>query len=492
MSSNVEKVLLYTSESLAKLIKAEKDTVWAFILKNIYKPLFLKDKKFDIILGNPPWLSFRYVESTDYQKFLKQLIIDDYHLLDSDRAELITQLELATLFFVRSADLYLRKDGTISFVMPRSIFVSDQHYNFRKGLKKPKIGITELWDLEDLAPLFNVPSCVVTAEHGVTTYPVKAIDFKGKLLKKNSKLTEAFRHLKKIDSKFQLYELGQRSFLETPEFGKLFKAIERGQRSQYYEDFRQGATIVPHSVWFVEPVVHTRLGLDPTKPRLTTSSKAIAGAKEPYKDVVVEGEVESKFLFNLATGSEIAPFCNTSLQTTVLPLESNGSTFRIIKADEARRKGFSGLSAWLKKAEGVWKDKRGEKVEKMDIYQRLDRYRGITSQHSKTKFRVLYNKSGTYLVCCVIENKKTKLKADPVQIQLSGVCADDTTYRFDTDDYDEAMFVCGMLNAPIVDSLIKPMQSRGQWGERDIHKKVLEIPYRNSIPTTKPTSSLWN
>jgi len=33
-----------------------------------------------------------------------------------------------------------------------------------------------------------------------------------------------------------------------------------------------------------------------------------------------------------------------------------------------------------------------------------------------------------------------------------------------------------VLNAPIIDQQLKPMQSRGQWGPRDIHKKVLELP----------------
>jgi len=60
---------------MAQLIKLRRDTVWAFILKNIYKPLFLRNQKFDVVIGNPPWISYRYVESTDYQDFLKKLIL---------------------------------------------------------------------------------------------------------------------------------------------------------------------------------------------------------------------------------------------------------------------------------------------------------------------------------------------------------------------------------------------------------------------------------
>ena len=33
-----------------------------------------------------------------------------------------------------------------------------------------------------------------------------------------------------------------------------------------------------------------------------------------------------------------------------------------------------------------------------------------------------------------------------------------------------------VLNAPLIDRLLKPMQARGLWGPRHIHKKVLELP----------------
>jgi hypothetical protein len=32
-------------------------------------------------MGNPPWLSYRYVDKGEYQKFLKKMIVDEYKLL---------------------------------------------------------------------------------------------------------------------------------------------------------------------------------------------------------------------------------------------------------------------------------------------------------------------------------------------------------------------------------------------------------------------------
>lgn len=68
------------AETMKELIEERRDSIWAFILKNLYKPLFLKGN-FDIVLGNPPWLSYCYVEKGEYQKFLKRQIVEEYRLL---------------------------------------------------------------------------------------------------------------------------------------------------------------------------------------------------------------------------------------------------------------------------------------------------------------------------------------------------------------------------------------------------------------------------
>jgi len=86
--------LFVVSKALKNLIESKRDTIWAFVLKNIYKPLFLKGN-FDFVVGNPPWLSFSYAEPK-YQEFLKEQVTKTYGLL-SGRGKLIPSLELATL-----------------------------------------------------------------------------------------------------------------------------------------------------------------------------------------------------------------------------------------------------------------------------------------------------------------------------------------------------------------------------------------------------------
>ena len=72
-TNNQVNIILETTRNLAKLISANKDTIHTFILKNIYKPSTIG--RFDILIGNPPWLSFRYIKNVQRQKALKGLTV---------------------------------------------------------------------------------------------------------------------------------------------------------------------------------------------------------------------------------------------------------------------------------------------------------------------------------------------------------------------------------------------------------------------------------
>jgi len=478
--------LHYTAQNMAKLIKRGRDTIWGFILKNYYKPVFFSKKKFDAVIGNPPWLSYRYIENVEYQKFLKNLIINEYGLLGSDKAELMTHMELATLFLVRSVDLYLKEGGVIGFVMPRSIFVADQHDNLRKGLlRKTKIGIRRLVDLDEVNPLFNVPSCIVYCVLGEKiSYPIETTVISGNLDKKNVSLDQAVSKLNFRQTRYQLVELGERSSLT--EVGKKIEIPSKVGRSDYYELFRQGATIVPKSAWCVEIVKHPKFGINVRYPYVSTSKRAIEKAKAEYAGVKLSGSIESQFLYAAVSGSELVPFGLIGTYLTILPIEQSQNGFRIIRKEEAQKRKYDGLAEWLSKVEVLWKRKRGEKAERMDIYDWLDYQKKLTAQNLGRKYKVLYNTSGTYLVSCVLENKPVRLKIDGGGIKVKGIIADWTTYWMETDDEDEAHYVAAILNSPIIDEKIKPMQAKGAFGERHIVKKPLEFP----IPRFDPNNPL--
>ncbi len=464
------------AETMKELIEERRDTIWAFILKNLYKPLFLKGN-FDVVVGNPPWLSYRYVEKGEYQKFLKRQIVEEYRLL-SGRGELITHMELATLFFLKAADLYLKEGGTIGFILPRSVFSSDQHYNFRRSYFSLNLGFEEVWDLEQVKPLFNVPACVFFGKRGIKTkHPLKCQSSSGKLKRKNSSLQEAQQALTITPEELFLTQVGKRSYLSTL---KVKPTV--GVRSFYQPYFKEGAIIVPRSFWFVEIKSHPTFGFDPTSPYVQTAERAQKEAKTAYKGLRLEGNIEKDFLYATLLSADIVPFGHLDFRLVALPLLPSGKHFKIINVNEARNQGFLNLANWLEKAQEEWELRRGEKAAKWDALGELDYRRNLTSQKRAT-YKIIYPMSATYLCSCVVEDKPISIEVEGQTIEAQGFVADYKSFYYDTDDKEEAYYLATVLNSPTVDELLKPMQSRGLWGPRDICKKVLEIP----IPQYNPS-----
>jgi hypothetical protein len=467
-SKPVVESLFHIAEALKTFIEKNRDTIWAFILKNAYKPLFFKNK-FDFVVGNPPWIAFRYMEP-NYQGFLKGQITNKYRLL-TGRGHLITHLEVASLFLVRAADLYLKSGGEIAFVLPKSIFSADQHDGLRRRTFRfpedlaHKLLHREVWDCENVEPLFNVPACVLIAEKGKidsTTYPLKGEILSGKLDRKNAPLADAEKALAVTDVEFLLHTRGKRSFWATE------KTEKAKEESFYKQSFFQGATIVPRSFWFVQ-VKSSLLGFNPDLPPLETADRAVEQAKDAYKSVFFTGNVESRFLYATLLSTDLLPFGHLGFRLVVLPIEPAADKYHLITSKEARKRGFYNLAQWLEKAEEEWTKRRGAKRKQITALDWLDYRKKLTSQNPQAKYAVIYNTSGTYLTASLVEMKD-------IQSEASGFVADTKTYFLELDNRRECFFLVAILNAPLIDSLTKPMQSRGLWGPRDFHKKPLELP----------------
>ena len=84
----------------------------------------------------------------------------------------------------------------------------------------------------------------------------------------------------------------------------------------------------------------------------------------------------------------------------------------------------------------------------------------------------------------MVERKTIKIEIEGQEFELQGFVAESKEYYFETEKKVEAYYLCSILNSPTVDDLIKPMQSRGLFGPRDIHKKVWEL----SIPKFDPSN----
>jgi len=460
ISDDEKEVLNATLTNILSLMDIGLDAIWVFMLSNIYAPITLSQSKFDMIVGNPPWIAMRYIENRNYQDFLKQQVLF-YELLSESQVHLFTQMESATLFYCRCSDLYLRDAGIISFVMPRSVLTGALHHINFKRLDKPTMKLLKIFDLEDVSPLFNVPSCVVISLKGSkTTYPVLMRKFRGQLPEKNIRLNEASKSLKLEDSQY-----------EPPKIP--------ATKSYYYDLVKAGAAIYPRCFYFVEFDVHPMLGIDVAKPLVRTSEEVMADAKEPWKNMRLHGNVESEFIYATLLGGDVVSFGIVKLRPVVLPIKPHLNKYRILNSDTLRSMGFPCMAEWVEKAQSLWKTNRTEKSKKRfpHVLDRLD-YNGLLSnQNPMKRYIVVYNTAGTNLNSCVIDRfALPPFIVGKVNIEPKGFVAETMTMYYETDNETEAHYICAALNSDIVNEAIKPFQTRGLFGERHIMRRPFMLP----------------
>ncbi len=176
------------------VVKAKRDTVWAFILRNAYRPVLLAKRPFDLVVGNPPWLAYHFIQTKEYQADVKELTIKEYGLLSTKEGKLFTHMDTSALFYALSSDRYLCEGGIIAFVMPRSVLTGAKHYaRFREmRFGSVTVGLRQILDLEGVTPLFNVPACVLIGSRGAK--PLQRVPmavYAGQLTRKNLPWSEA-------------------------------------------------------------------------------------------------------------------------------------------------------------------------------------------------------------------------------------------------------------------------------------------------------------
>jgi hypothetical protein len=379
-------VLKHTLENIILLVDASKDSVWVFMMRNIYAPLRMQEKNFDLVVGNPPWISFKYIENIAYQDFVKKEAFN-YKLLESKQTGLFTQMDTATVFYCKTADLYLSKNGILAFVLPRSVLTGAKQHEAFKEQEKPQMKIITIIDVEKVNPLFKVPACSIIAQKGdPTEYPVDTIVAEGELPEKNLRLSRATKFINFTYS----------TYTPPPKKGKTV--------SPYHSKIVEGACIVPRTLWFVK-FVSGAFGVNPDTPFV--ESLVLPDAKDPWKDVILKGEIENEFLFLTMTGKILLPF-KPQFLPVVLPVKRGELKLSILTSKDLRQEGRLKMANWLDEAQNQW-SKHATKTNLKNFPMVMDyvNYRGkLVLQRQNLRYYVVQTGSGSNIAAAVVDTNK--------------------------------------------------------------------------------------
>lgn len=424
-----------------RLRREGRDTIWAYVARNLSRPLALSSGGgwANVLVGNPPWVAYRHM-SADLQKRFKELAQGEKVYVGGKFA---TQNDLCALFTVRASHLYLRPAGRIAFVLPLAVLSRGQFEKFRAGrFGSYNIAWDEAWTMDDsVTPLFPVPSCAVFGRKRAIGQgmPATVTAYSGWLPMRDAPEAMADARLK-VRHDAAAVQAG---------------TFEGG--SQYRESFRNGATLYPRSLVLVDRPSLGRLGANPATPFVR--SRRSSQEKEPWKSAAgAEHTVEAEFLRPVLLGESILPYRFFQSFEGVIPLTNAGLVVSAATADAAPHH-FEHLAGWMKRAEAIWNEHTSSR---MTFAEQLDYNGKLGSQVPAAALRVVYSKSGSLPAAMVLR--------DPHAV------IDHMLYWSAPSIDQEAYFLVAILNSEAARSRAEQHQSRGQFGARHFDKVMFNLP----------------
>lgn len=448
----------------------DRDTIWGFVLANSAKPQSIAVDGVDIIAGNPPWLTLMEMTSASYKDHLKGLA-KEFGLVPARGSRMgnVSHIDTATVFAVYCADHFLPKDrGRAAFVLPRSVMAgAAQHVNFREGRATINYAPVKAFDLDAVEPLFRIPASVmifdkvVRSEKPAVPWAWPTFTIQGRLPRKNASRQEADESLT---------------------FDSVQAPTVTSRPSRYLPKARQGVDMRPRVFWLVEPNPDATV-VDRRRPYVRSDSDAVRASTKNWKGIQLNGRVEGKYLFG--TSLDVDPFRLGRLRLVALPAESDGNGgLRVMDENDIVSRGDSQMGSWLNKAQTVYEKvlRANDREPNGSVIDYLNTQHKIADQRPNTP-TVLWGKGGTHVRAAVVPTGIKEVARLPVQ----GYVVDLNHYYVTCETLDEAHYLASVLNSKPVNDVVSLFQTRGQYGNRDIHRRPFEhVP----IPLFDPSNEL--
>ncbi|MDX3567844.1 N-6 DNA methylase [Streptomyces sp. ID05-47C] len=456
---NDRSTLIETFGHMCHLHDVGRNGIWGFYVRNLVRPAWLsqESQQVDLLIGNPPWLGYRFMTPAMQQAFKARAA--GYGIWTGGNNA--TQMDLSAMFVIRACELYLRRDGKFAFVMPRSVLSREQYAGFRKGNWPLEAGdelrarFDEPWDLFRVRPhFFPYPGSVIFgsaaradsfAAREDTHMPHTMESWVGRIVEVRRTSWDAVRGVV------------ERAQLPRAEVGNY-------RSHPYFDSFSNGATLYPRVLISVGEAAGGLLGAGAGRVRIESARSV--NEKKPWKSVPsLRGTIERDFLHRYYTGNTLLPYRLTEPGRAVIPWDKESQ--ELLDGDHSRIDLYPGLAQWWREAERLWETHKETKSKNLSLRERLDYQRTLSVQFPPAAHRVVYNKSGLHLFASYL--------SDPDAVVDNGL------YWAGVESEDEAYFLCGILNSDVVEDLVTPLMSSSK-DERDFAKSVFAVPWAKYCP----------
>ena len=425
--------------ALAKLQDAGLNGLWAFILKNSYRPALVAGQ-FNGLISNPPWLALSKIADNPYGASLREMA-RRLRLTPPGPAHLHT--ELATTFLYASVGRYLIPGSVVACILPDAVLNGYQHRPFREGAPvggpmKVPLRVVELWRVE--SGTFKNEAIVLV---GRKESPTQSDPIAGKTVGRNTVIDNQFRRLTR----------GDRMVWTDQDASE--------PRAGFFDAgaFRQGADLMPRTLLFHKL---SRVGARWTVTAIDRQSdeeRYLVQDAKRLKDFKIDaGSIADRYVYEALLSNHLTPLRIADPAPIVLPFDRTASGW--VAASAQQLAADPGTEDVFKRILIALPDS-ATAATLLHVVESDRRKLSLQSSFAAEGYLVVYGAGGS-TVCA---------GARPVSsFDLTKLVIDQTLYWHIVESQEEALYLTGMLNSPAIEGLISAFQPQGQQGERHIHR----------------------
>jgi hypothetical protein len=424
---------------MGELALRNRNGIWAFILRNTYRPGLLAGQ-FNGLVSNPPWLAMSQFADNPYKDHLSERAMS-YGIKPSGAAHL--HLELATTYLLHAVDRYLKAGAAVACLVPGTVLNGQHHArlrdaNYLDADRPVPFDLREVWGIAPgtfkvrSAALFGVKRSSATAV--ARTDPVGGIATDGGV--RSVPLT--------------LRRLGTRTAWV---LGGSTSVVGAGSD----EVPLQGADLMPRPGVCVE--VSSRKGAEwrvKTPGRSDASYFAVKDAKK-LQAKTFNGSVAPCFVHRMVQSLNLLPFIldGNFVQIAIPARRDNEGRWEIMAPAAIRTAGFSQTARRFQRIDRAMADDSVVKP----LHEKIDERRKLSLQVFPSDQYLVLNGAGGGVACAAMLSLS----------ELPDIVVDQTLYWSLVASEDEAWYRVGLINTDALTQAIREFNPEGELGPRHLH-----------------------
>ena len=417
----------------------------------------IEKNRFDLIIGNPPWYTFRDIESYQYQEKIKRLA---EQLEIKPRPKNILNIEIAALFFYQSK-VFMKKNAKIFFVITKGVITGSHASRFRnfKGFKNVKFWTFDI----KIEKIFNIDFICISAQKSENTQPnlnleVPAYHFT--LNNKNSNInyfTKVELKLKEITTlvPYSIEKKGNKFYTKKLIPKKQKKKLFPSEESYYKKLFHKGADLNPRNLIFVkvQEINNSLVKINP-------DDRIFKRAKAPWIEIEYKNEiVEKEYIFKIIKSTELVKFHVYDYYKAFLPLSNIDLRFNYTHLLPNAKKFYDKINK-------IYLRLKKDTTCHNSLMDNLNRWSKLINNRQLSKIKVVYNNSGSILNSAVIHGN----------FLITG----DLSF-YATENIDEAYYLIAILNSNIMTEQIRIKKSSRHIFKIPFESPIKKFNYQNKI-----------